>query len=421
MSEAIRQGDPEGVWVPSSWSFDLSADDPGNPWQANWTPDDVHDYLDAIEVPHVVWDLWSEEAEKYKTLDYFRGHTWGFGVLHSFGAGSHLHGDVVGLVDRVHELINEPRAHACELFANMPEIVDFNGFYLELAAKLSWDPVAVTVERHIQDWCRRRYGEEHADALAPAWRLLTETSYGPDSGTVKIILDPLYWFRPDLELCPGWPEDKERTDKLWAKRPLFVKKLRHATEILLARKALLEENPMACRDLVDIAKQWLADRSSLEIIAIRDAFLDGDQARFETSARQCLELLEDQARLLASWEPYRLDRKIERHVPIWGDDAARSVKHMHVWVSRQDGLRSAPLRDYYRQDLDGLVAHYYRERVAAYIELLREKLNRGVTTATEEEFEALYHPIEDRFIHSPTEPLPEGEKPARVVAELLRR
>ena len=418
VSAAIREADPEGMWVPSGWSFDLSADDPGNPWQANWTPEQVVDYLDHIDVPRVVWDLWSEEAEKYIKTDYYGGHPWGFGVLHAFGAGSYMHGDVTGLVDRVHALINEPKARNCDLYGTASEIIDFNSFYYELSAKLAWNPADVTVERFVPDYCRKRYGAG-GQTLEEAWWLLVETVYGPESGTVKIIMDPAYWFRPDLELIPGWPEDEPRVKELRENRPAFIGKLRKAIDVFLSQEGLLKTSRMARRDLIDVTRQWIGDRCTLGIHAMRDAFVAGDADVLERASAEVLDLMGKQVRLLASWDPYRLDLKIERERARWGDDASRAIKHTHVWVSYNEKEHSVPLRDYYRQDLDGLVADYYLVRVKAYADLLKSKLAAGVRDIPAEEFDALYTPIEEQFIAGPVNTYSTGEDPVSVVRDLV--
>jgi len=418
VSGALKEADPEGLWLPNSWSFDLAADDPGNPWEANWTIGNIREYLDTISVPFAVFDVWSEEAEKYVQTDYFFGHRWGFGVLHSFGAGSYLHGDVPGLIDRVHHLLNDTEAEKCEFYTTHSEIIDNNDFYYELSAQLGWNPAAVTVERHVRNFCRKRYGEA-GQALEAVWWLLVDTVYGPESGTVKIIMDPAYWFRLDLELIPGWPEDEERTAYLRRRRPAFIERLREALEIFIQQTPLLEASQMARRDLVDITRQWIAERASQCIFGMRDAFLERDSIAFEKAAEPVLGLLDDQTRLLASFPEYRLDRKIEKSRDMYGGDAAASrIKHMHVWCTPDVGSHSVPLRDYYRMDLDGLVADYYRPRVAKYMEVLREKLASGETTLTEEELDAMYGPIEEGFITAPVRSFPDHEDPVDVVRAL---
>jgi hypothetical protein len=419
VSGALKEADPKGLWLPCSWSFDLSADDPGNPWEANWTIDNIREYLDTISVPFSVFDLWAEEAEKYVQTDHYFGHRWGFGVLHSFGAGSFLHGDVHGLVNRVHKLINDPEASNCEYYHTHSEIIDNNDFYYELSAQLSWNPAEVTIERHVPDFCRKRYGQA-GEALEEAWWLLVDTVYGPESGTVKILMDPAYWFRLDLELIPGWPEDEERCSYLRDRRPAFIAKLRDALEIFLKQTELLGASEMARRDLVDITRQWIAERVSQYIYAMRDAFVERDTVAFEHAAAPVLGLLDDQVRLLASFPSYRLDRKIEKSRERYGGDSAASViKHLHVWCTTDVGSHSVPLRDYYRMDLDGLVADYYKPRVAKYIDVLRQKLASGETTLTDEELEAMYSPIEEGFITAPVRSFPDDENPVDVVRTVI--
>jgi len=418
MSEALKEADPEAVWVPSSWSFDLGwwLDDAQNP--NRWTPEDVRQYLDAMTVPHVVWDLWSEERAKYLETDYFFGHPWGFGVLHSFGAGSYLHGDAPGLIRRVHELLNEPKADTCNLFLVQSEIIHFNSFYYELCAKLAWNPSGITVGGYIEEYCRKRYGDV-GKGLEPAFQLLVETVYGSESGSVGTIMDPLYWFRLDLYLLLGWTKPDEKTAALRARRPAIIPKLRRAAELFLSQPELLRTNDMARRDLVDIARHWIAERFNIAILRARDAFLAGDAETFEESARLCMALLDDQARLLASWPPYRLDRKVKEHKHLYGDDAARWVKHTHLWCFAEEGKESVPLRDYYRMDLDVLLADCYKPRVAAYFDLLRRKLAQGEKSVRDDEFDAVYRPIEESFIAAPVRPLPGGEDPVAVVRELV--
>jgi hypothetical protein len=70
-------------------------------------------------------------------------------------------------------------------------------------------------------------------------------------------------------------------------------------------------------------------------------------------------------------------------------------------------------------DLDGLVADYYKPRVRAYLDLLRNKLAAGERTVSNEDLEKIYAPIEDQFIHSPLHVLPEGEDSVAVVRGLV--
>jgi alpha-N-acetylglucosaminidase len=417
--ETLAEADPDGTWVPSSWTFDLSADDPGNPWQANWTVAEVHEYLDAATYPLIVWDTWSEEAAKYERTENFYGHPWAFSVLHCFGGETYLLGNVKELVRRAHALGENPAEVGCVGFNVVPENSDFNSFYFELAARLQWNPRSVELDSFVHTYCSRRYGEGYVAETVPAWKLLIETVYGEESGTVKTIMDPLYWFRPDLRLLAGWPEDDEHVIPMWKRRSAFIPKLRRACELLLEAGNLVGESNMARHDLVDIARQWIAERFNQALISARDAFLNGNADELKGIEPICLRLLDDQARLLASWPAYRLNRQVAQVVDQYPNDTAKAVKRLHVWCNPIEGQESVPLRDYYRMDLDELVADYYKPRVAAYLQLLQEKCSAGQKTITDEEFEQVYAPIERAFIDAPLRPLPDDENPIDVVLDMM--
>jgi len=326
MSDALREADPQGVWLVSTWPMDLDASDP----EQGWTVEQIHEYLDAIGVPMIVDDLWAEEAEKYKRTGYFNGKPWGFGVLHSFGGHTYLHGDVRDLIARAHAIEAAPHPEQCVWFSSMPEIVDYNSFYLELAALFSWDPARVTLDGYLERYCRLRYGEEGGRVFLEAFPHLLATVYGPRSGSVKFLLDPLYWFRLTPDLYIGSPQYRDETLALRRERVAYIPRLREALETLCNAWLALEGNDLACRDLVDIARQWIAERFGAEIARAREAFVSGEGEAFEPPAAACLDLLDQQARLLAAWPAYRLDAKVERCREAYGDDACRVVKHAHL-------------------------------------------------------------------------------------------
>ena len=415
MSEAFLEADPDAVWLVNTWPMDMDASLPGQ----GWTIEQIHEYLDAVAVPMIVDDLWAEEAEKYKRTNYFGGKPWGFGVLHSFGGHTYMHGDVRDLVKRMHEIDRTPAGRNCVWFSEMSEIIDFNGFYLELAALLAWNPSRVTVENYVQRYCRLRYGDDGGQVFESVFLLLIDTVYGPNSGSVKFLLDPLYWFRLTRDLYIGSPEYREETLALRKARVAYIPKLRRALDTLVGQWEALEGNDMAARDLVDIARQWIAERFAGQLRRALDAFLEGDSVAFEKSAAASLGLLDQQIRLLASWPPYRLQAKVERGKAIYGDDACRAVKHAHVWVYTEEGMESPDLRDYYRMDLDVLVRDYYHPRVAAYLDVLRQKLSAGDTTLTAEELDGPYSEIEESFLAAPLPPQPEPESVIAVVGDLL--
>ena len=415
VSEALKEADPKATWIIETWSFDMDAEDVNH----RWSPAQIKEYLGTVSVPHIVADLWSEERGKYLQTENFFGHPWGFGVLHSFGAGSYLHGDVSLLLKKVRDVVNQPDGKNCRMFLLQPEIIQFNSFFYEFCAQVAWDPLRGNVESFVERYCRKRYGASLGEKLREPWNILVDTVYGSESGSVGTITDPLYWYRPDLHLLLGWTKPDDKTATLRARRHLLIPKLRDVLELFLAQEVEVRADPLALRDFVDVARQWIAERFNIAIISARDAFLAGDEVELEKRRAECVALLDDQTRLLSSWPPYRLDTKVNEHRARFGDDAERWVKHTHVWVYGDEGMHSPPLRDYYRMDLDGLIADYYRPRVTAYFDLLHSKLNSGNQCITPEELDSAYQPIEEAFVSQTMRRLPAEEDPLAIVRGLL--
>ena len=415
MSAALREADPDAIWMVDTWSFNMDGSEP----EQRWSAEQINEYLEAITVPIVVCDLWAEEAGKYKRTNNFDGKTWGFGVLHSFGGNSYLHGDIRNLIGLVKELDHPPHDKHCSLFMSMPEMVEFNPFYLELAARLSWNPAVITLESYVSEYCRLRYGSEYGKNLEPAYWELLDSVYAPDSGSVVFLLDPIYWFRPRSNLYVGAARHKDKVLALRTTRKAYIPRLRRAMEILLSESEFLATNALARRDLVDIARQWIAERFYQKLSAVREAFDQGYTLLFKHTVSLCLSLLDQQARLLAAWPDYRLDCKIERARHNFGEDACRAVKHTHVWVLFEEGQETLDLLDYYRMDLDGLVADYYNPRITAYLNWLGKKMEKGDVTLCDSELDDVYARIENEFVAAPVRSLPLGEDPVVLVRCLL--
>ena len=414
MSAALREADPKATWLVDTWCFDMDASEPDR----RWSSEQVSEYLDEISVPFVVCDLWAEEAGKYGRTNWFDGNPWGFGVLHSFGGSAYLHGDVHRLMERMRSIEQSPNPERCTHFFSMPELSDHNPFYMELVAQLSWDPGRVKLESFTESYCRKRYGDE-GQALEPAIRRLIATVYGPLSGSIVNLLDPLYWFRLTPELYVGAPELKDQVLATRRQRESFIPELRAVMIGFLGQPLVLAESRMARRDLVDITRAWIAERFAREMRLAVEAFRDRRKEAFELAAVRSVNLLRRQAKLLASWPEYRLDRKVKGTEYIFGERACWAVKHSHVWTSFDAHLESEDLHDYYRMDLDGLVSGYYLPRVAAFLALLRNKMAAGEATVSDEELEAVYAPIERAFLSEPLKGVESTDDVVSLVRDLL--
>jgi len=135
-------------------------------------------------------------------------------------------------------------------------------------------------------------------------------------------------------------------------------------------------------DLVDIARQTLANESRLLLPQIKTAFDGKNRPRFEALTQRWLHLMDLQDRLLATNRFFRLGAWLAG-VRSWAstpeeaaglDHDARSI--LTTWGDRK-ASEGADLHDYGNKDWDGLTRDYYRTRWQTYFASLDAELRTG--------------------------------------------
>jgi len=381
MGEMIAEADPEGTWLCSTWTFRD---------KEFWPKETVRAYMQAVPNDRfLVGDLWCEERPLYQELEYFWGRRWGFGVLHSFGGNTNLHGDIPALIRRAQEVATDPRASRCEAFEIMPEVVHWNHLYYDLCTRLAWDPGPVELDQFLRDYARRRYGQEHADRMYPCLRALADSVYSRQD-----LIPPLYQVRP-------------RTD--WALRGLperlrILPGMRQALDAALACADALGDSPLYRRDLVDIAKEYLALIYGQHFLWLLEAEAAGDAERLQKESHVLLALLDDVERILASDPACHLAPLIERAERVRGAaDTARYVREAFSTLGSFEELLDYARRDYYE-----MVRHYYRPRLEAYLAAAKKALSEGRRGVEDTEVDAQAREMARRWIEEgyPDEPIP---------------
>jgi alpha-N-acetylglucosaminidase len=152
---------------------------------------------------------------------------------------------------------------------------------------------------------------------------------------------------------------------------------------MLAAAPVLRRSETYRYDLVDVARQTLANEARRSLPEIKAAYDAKDRARFERLAARWLKMMELEDRLLATsrfflvgrwlapvqgWassaeEAKRLDHDARSILTTWGDRKASEQGHLH---------------DYGNRDWAGLTRDYYRLRWKLYFRTLDAALRSGV-------------------------------------------
>ena len=135
-------------------------------------------------------------------------------------------------------------------------------------------------------------------------------------------------------------------------------------------------------DLVDIARQTLANESRVLLPQIKSAYDAKDPPRFETLTQRWLHLMDMQDELLASSRFFLVGTWLGGVRP-WAstheeaarlDYDARSI--LTTWGDRK-ASEGADLHDYGNKDWAGLTRDYYRARWEAFFKSLDAELRTG--------------------------------------------
>jgi alpha-N-acetylglucosaminidase len=135
-------------------------------------------------------------------------------------------------------------------------------------------------------------------------------------------------------------------------------------------------------DLVDIARQTLANESRALLPQIKTAYQGKDRPRFEALTQRWLRLMDMQDQLLAANRFFLVGAWLGQVRP-WAsspkeaaqlDYDARSI--LTTWGDRK-ASEAASLHDYGNKDWAGLTRDYYRKRWQTYFDSLDAELRTG--------------------------------------------
>ncbi len=362
VQQALLAAHPGASWMMLAWQ--------GNPRQELLAGVDRRHLL-IVDIDH------SRVPREHRQRD-FRDAPFLFGGLWEFGGRTTLGADVSGLTDRLQRVGRTNRNMVGT--AVFTEGMGTNPFMFDLFTEMAWRDEPVDIEAWTRAYVLRRYGAPDPHALA-AWDVLIHTAY--DIRVDQVVFnserdaaqESLFDAQPDLEVnrASNWsPEDMRYS------AAAFEQALPQMLQVAPALRA----SETYRYDLVDIARQTLANESRGLLPRIKGAYEAKDRPRFDGLTQCWLGLMDLQDELLASDRFFLLGTWLAQ-IPPWasspGERArleldARSL--LTVWGDRQ-ASEAGGLHDYGNKDWAGLTGGYYRMRWQRYFHALDESLRTG--------------------------------------------
>lgn len=347
---AMKRANPGAVWVAQAWQScphpEMIQDLPGG------------DVL-VLDLFSESRPMWGDPQSPWCREKGFGRHDWVYCMLLNFGGNVGMYGKMQRVMDGYYLARSQRDGNARFLkgVGTAPEGIENNPIMFELLYELPWRPEKFDRIRWVEDYVQARYGRTLPQAV-DAWKILANTVYDPpytsvQEGTTESVLCARPAIR--VERVSSWGSSELAYD---------AKETERALGLLLE----VADKYRGCNnfeyDLVDVARQAVADKANGLLKEIETAFDKNERDRFRKLSDNFLGLILLQDSLLSSrpefmagpwieaamrWSRYRAEQDYYRWnartlLTTWGNRHAANVGGLHDYAHRE---WAGMLRDFY--------------------------------------------------------------------------
>ena len=358
---AMKQANPEAVWVIQAWQ--------SNPRPAMIDSLPAGDML-VLDLSSENRPMWGDAESPWYREKGYKQHDWLYCMLLNYGGNVGMYGRMDRVINGFYNACQHPNGKTMQGVGITMEGIENNPVMYELLFELPWRKEKFTKEEWIKGYVKARYGVSDP-YLLKAWEVLAATAYNCpriQEGTTESVF------------CAR-PQEDVRSASSWGSSGMYYapRDLRPAAEAMLAVAEKYRGNNNFEYDLVDVVRQTLSDRGNELLKEVMEAFRKKDKAAFDVLSKQFLALIEAQDELLGTRPEFMLGTWLEQAKGIASDD---ENKRLNEWNARTQittwGDRTAAdeggLRDYAHKEWNGLLKDFYYPRWKAYFQLLEKRL-----------------------------------------------
>ncbi|KAH9933572.1 alpha-N-acetylglucosaminidase [Epithele typhae] len=373
----LRAVDPDAVWMLQGWLFFAS--------MAFWTEERIAAYLGGVADPMamIVLDLYAEAEPQWNRTRSFEGKPWIWCMLHGFGGTINLEGNLPLLTSAPLAALAADGSSMAGLGLTM-EGQEGNELVYDALLDQAWARAPLPLPAYVAAWTARRYRpalaprEELPQAAHDAWQLLARTVYSNTDTGVPAVQKSVYELTPALaglvNLTGVFP-----TRIPYDTNATVVPAL--AALLSAARAApALRESPEFAHDVVDLARQLLANRFQDAYLALVAAY-PAEPAALHAAAAPMLAILDELDAVLGT-DPHFLLSKWIASARRWAGEGQEDYARFLEYDARTQVTLWNPaggiLSDYASKAWAGLVGGYHRERWAMFVDYLVETVESGV-------------------------------------------
>ncbi|WP_169305639.1 alpha-N-acetylglucosaminidase [Sphingobacterium alkalisoli] len=303
----------------------------------------------------------------WKKHESYWGRPWVVGMMHNFGGRSYLGGNLAHFLSHALRLKRLPAAQNVQGLGIFPEAIEHNPIIYQAATEIAWHQEVQDVSSWTKQYATARYGSLPT-AAARAWEIMLSTVYQQKKVKIISMESPICarpaLYTPSVSMNGDMVRDYKLID-LWS---AWDEMLKAADE--LGAKHTFQY------DVVDIARQCLADLSLLLHQEISIAYKSKDRDALQKAGEQFIDLMEDLDDLLATREEFLLGK--------WLTDARKWGNHEEEENRYEQAARTlitvwgpvtpnALFFDYSNRQWSGLIKGFYLPRWKMFIDYLLEQ------------------------------------------------
>jgi alpha-N-acetylglucosaminidase len=308
---------------------------------------------------------YKDREEQWDSTPYAFGSIWNFGGHTTMGANAGVWNE------RYFQQLTKAGSKL-QGIAVMPEASCNNPAAFALLTELAWRGKPMDLPKWFAEWAAYRYGGRDANA-ARAWDVLRATAYDEKPGEWSESHDNLFSTQPSLTKDSGatWSPHEPRYD---------LAAFAQAIGALLEVQPALRTSSAYRYDLVDVARQTLANESRVLLPRIQAAYAAKDAAKFRELTAEWLEKIAllnrvvgtEEAFLLGPWiAAARAAGKTQAEEDQFEFDARSVLAEWGPAASADSGVH-----DYANREWNGML-EFYAERWKLYFDSLRSALEKN--------------------------------------------
>lgn len=293
-------------------------------------------------------------------------HDWVWGQVSNFGGNVGLFGRMDRLINCFYAARDNKATNKLVGIGAIPEGIENNAMLYDLLFALPWTNTDYSRSTWIEDYVKMRYGflgtnedNETYKTILSAWTRLGAGIYQCPNNNQQGTTESVFLMRPSLTAG---------TVSSWASSTWYwnFADLRTAFHEMLSVSEALSSNANYRYDLIDLARQTLADYGKELLDQIKTSGAQADKDRF-------LQLILDQDRLLGTRSELRLGHWTEAARGL-GCSVAESDLYeknarmlLTTWGDRAQ-CENGGLHDYANREWNGLLSSYYYPRWKAFFQ-----------------------------------------------------